>query len=304
MDIRKLPLGIKFIDFVFIIVGDIILDNKAINSGINNLLNKVKKMASKKTEGKTKIIIANWKIRLNLKESIEKAKEFKKRLKGIKSGEIVICPPFIVLDEISKLFKNTNIKVGGQDVFWEDSGAFTGEISAAMLKEAGCEYVIIGHSERRKYLLENYSMIHQEVKAALNVDGLTPIVCVGEESDDRKSDRRDFVLVEQLQQALGGINLLENQQIIIAYEPVWAIGTGIVIEPAEAEYAHKIIKLNLNDMFGPRKTKNNFRIIYGGSIDGKNVKEFSNLEDTDGLLVGGASLNADEFFKITKAILK
>lgn len=179
-----------------------------------------------------------------------------------------------------------------------------GEISPSMLVEAGCQYVIIGHSERRGYLLENYEMIHKELKAVLYLDQLVPIVCIGESLDERKTDRRDFVLIDQLHQALGGINLTASQQIIIAYEPVWAIGTGTAIEPAEAEYAHKIIRLALNDMFGMRVVKKNFRIIYGGSINSKNVKNFAKLGNMDGLLVGGASLDAKEFYKVAKVILK
>ncbi|MBU4455184.1 triose-phosphate isomerase, partial [Patescibacteria group bacterium] len=197
-----------------------------------------------------------------------------------------------------------NIRVGAQNVFWEEKGAYTGEISPDLLVEAGCDYVIVGHSERRKYLLENYEMIHQKLKAVLNIDGLTPIVCIGENTDERKTDRRDFVLVDQLHQALGGIDIVGDQQIIIAYEPIWAIGSGIAIEPSEAEYAHKIIKLTLKDIFGLQIASNNFSIIYGGSIDGKNVKSFADIENIDGLLVGGASIDANEFYKVAKAILK
>ena len=253
---------------------------------------------------KNKIVIANWKMKLTLAESLEMAKKFKEKFKGFKEGEVVICPSFMVLDEISRLLKKTDLKVGAQDVFFEESGAYTGEISPIMLLEAGCQYVIIGHSERRRFLLENYAMIHQKVKEVLNVSGLTPIVCIGEESEERKTDKRDFVLVDQLQQALGGINILESQQIVVAYEPVWAIGSGLTIEPAEAEYAHKIIGLALKDMFGLGVVNKNFRIIYGGSVTSKNVKSFADLENIDGLLVGGASLDPEEFYKIAKGILK
>jgi len=253
---------------------------------------------------KNKIIIANWKMKLSLKESIKLATKAKAKFKNFKSKEIVICPPIIVVDEIAKIFKNTNIKVGAQDVFWEESGAFTGEISPAMLIEAGCKYVIIGHSERRKYLLLNYEMIHKTVKEVLNIKNLTPIVCIGEESNDRKTNKRDFILVEQLQQALGGISIMKDQRIIVAYEPIWAIGSGVVIEPSEAEYAHKIIRLTLNDMFGMKIVSNNFQIIYGGSISSKNVLNFKKIENIDGLLVGSSSLDINEFYKIAKVILK
>ncbi len=251
-----------------------------------------------------KIVIANWKMKLSLAETLELAKKMKDKFKGFSGSEVAVCPNLISLIEVGKIIKEGPLKLGAQNVFWEDKGAYTGEVSPSMLKEAGCEYVIIGHSERRKYLLENYEMIHQEFKATLNIEGLTPIVCVGEEAEERKTDRRDFVLVDQLQQALGGINLLGDQQVIVAYEPIWAIGSGVAIEPEEAEYAHKIIKISLRDMFGMKVVKNNFRIIYGGSISSKNVKEFADLEGVDGLLVGGASLDAGEFYKIAKAMIK
>lgn len=253
---------------------------------------------------KNKIVIANWKMKLSLAETLELAKKMKDKFKEFDKKEVAICPNFISLLEVGKILKGSAVKLGSQSVFWEEMGAYTGEISASMLEEAGCQYVIVGHSERRKYLLENYTMIHQKLKSVINSEKLTPIICIGEDAEERKTDRRDFVLVDQLQQALGGVNLMGDQRIIIAYEPIWAIGSGVAIEPQEAEYAHKIIKLALNDMFGMRVVKSNFMVIYGGSISSKNVKEFKNLEGVDGLLVGGASLDADEFYKITNAILK
>jgi len=257
----------------------------------------------KENKSRPKVVVANWKMKLGMKDSVTLAKEMKSLFTEVKRGRVGVCPNFLSIKEVKDILKDTPIAVGAQDIFWEEKGAYTGEISASMLLEAGCEYVIIGHSERRKYMLENYEMIHQKLKAVINTDGLTPIVCLGESEDERKTDRRDFVLVHQLQQSLGGINILENQQIIIAYEPIWAIGSGIAIEPEEAVYAHKIIKLTLNDMFGPQVSSNNFQIIYGGSISSKNVKDFLNLENIDGLLVGGASLDAKEFHKVAKAML-
>jgi triosephosphate isomerase len=171
-----------------------------------------------------------------------------------------------------------------------------------MLSETGCRYVILGHSERRKYLSENYEIINKKVRAVIKNEKLTPIICIGESWEERKTERRDFVLVEQLEQALSGVEIFGEQRIIIAYEPIWAIGTGTAIEPAEAEYAHKIIKLALNDIMGMRLVSQNFNIIYGGSINPKNVKSFANLENMDGLLVGGASLKVDEFYNVAKSI--
>ena len=251
-----------------------------------------------------KIVIANWKMRLGLKESLELAKQMKANYQKSDRGEVVICPNFISLLEVGKVLKGSGIALGAQDVFWEENGAYTGEVSPSLLVEAGCKYVIVGHSERRNIMLENYEMIHKKVKAVLDADKLIPVVCIGESYEERKTDRRDFVWLHQLQQALGGLTLLENHRIVVAYEPVWAIGSVMAIEPEEAEYAHKIIKLTLNDMFGPQIASENFSIIYGGGINSKNVKGFVNLENIDGLLVGGDSINAEDFMKVAKIFFK
>lgn len=252
-----------------------------------------------------KVIIGNWKMKKDFSESVEDVKKFVEKFKGFQNQdkEIVLCPNHVALAEAGKILKGSRIKLGAQDVFWESRGAYTGEISPQTLTEVGAEYVIIGHSERRKYLLENYSMIHQKVRAVLDTPNLIPVVCIGEENEDRKTDRRDFVLLNQLQQALGGIDIVTSgKQIIVAYEPVWAIGSGTVIEPSEATYAHKIIKLALDDMFGMKTIMESFKIVYGGSVSSANVAQFSNLDNMDGLLVGGASLEPEEFFKICEGI--
>lgn len=253
---------------------------------------------------KNKIVIANWKMKLSLKESISLAKKYKTKFNKLEKGEVVVCPSPVIASSVAKELEGGKVKMGGQNVFWEDYGPYTGETCPQTLTDIGCEYVIVGHSERRKHLLENYSMIHKKVKAILNMEKLVPIVCIGEEMEEKKSDRRDFVLIEQMQSALSGLNVLPGQNIIVAYEPVWAIGSGITIKPEEAEYAHKIIKLTLNDIFGPQIASENFRIIYGGSITSENVDDFSNLEGVDGLLVGGASLQINEFAKIAQTIFK
>ncbi|MFH1583131.1 MAG: triose-phosphate isomerase [Candidatus Falkowbacteria bacterium] len=251
-----------------------------------------------------KYIIANWKMNLNLAETLSLAKKFKEKFVGFNQAEVVICPSNLVLSEVVKILHGGKVVLGAQNVFWEEAGAYTGEVSPGMLAEVGCRYVILGHSERRKYLSENYEIINKKVRAVIKNEKLIPIVCIGESWEERKTDRRDFVLVEQLEQALSGVEVFGDQQIIIAYEPIWAIGTGTAIEPAEAEYAHKIIKLALNDIIGMRVVSKNFSVIYGGSINSKNVKSFANLENMDGLLVGGASLKVDEFFKVAKEITK
>lgn len=251
----------------------------------------------------SKIVIGNWKMKKDLKGSLELSKDLKEKFEGFKKEEVVVCPDLISLKSVKRNLSGTNIQLGAQNVFWEEQGSFTGEVSPPTLRQAGCNYVIIGHSERREYLLENYSMIHQKVKAVLGTKGLTPIVCIGEGMEDKKSDKRDIVLTDQLQQALAGLQIVKEQRIIVAYEPVWAIGSGTPIKPKEAEYAHKIIRLALNDMFGMAVVNDHFRIIYGGSVTGANVKEFAGLENIDGFLLGGASLDAKEFYKVAKSVL-
>jgi triosephosphate isomerase len=251
-----------------------------------------------------RVVIANWKMKLGLKESVELAKDLKEKFTEFKQGGVAVCPSTFALTEVKKVLKGSNIKLGAQNVFWEEKGAFTSETPVSALEEMGCQYVILGHSERRQYMHENYEMINRKLKAVLNHSTITPIVCIGENWEERKTDRRDFVLTHQLQHALGGLNLLPDQQVIVAYEPIWAIGSGTAIEPVEAEYAHRVIRLTLKDILGSSVSTDNFKVIYGGSITSKNVKEFANLENIDGLLVGGASLNAAEFYKVAKAMLK
>ncbi len=253
---------------------------------------------------KPKIIIANWKMKLGIKESVDLAKGMQEKFKDYKNGQIVVCPDFVSLLEVKKALKGCDIVLGAQDTFWESRGSYTGEISPLTLIEAGCEYVILGHSERRKFMMENYEMIHREINAILKEKSLIPVICIGENWEERKTDRRDFVLYDQIQQALTGINIPEKQEIIVAYEPIWAIGSGTAIEPGEAEYAHKVIRLTLNEMFGAEKVNSNFRIIYGGSINAKNVDLFIGMEGLDGVLVGGASLEAGEFYDVCQAITR
>lgn len=252
-----------------------------------------------------KIVIANWKMKPGLGATMKLTREIREKCRDLAGKcEVVVCPNFISLREVKKELEGSGLKVGAQDVFWEAEGAYTGEISPPMLVEAGCEYVIVGHSERRKFMMVNYEMIHRMIKAVLRADNLVPIVCIGENWDERKTDRRDFVLFDQLQQALSGVDIMGAQKVIVAYEPIWAIGSGTAIEPSEAEYAHKIIKLTLKDMFGQKAVTDNFRIIYGGSLNSRNVSGFVDMENLDGVLVGGASLDAQEFYGVAKAIVK
>jgi triosephosphate isomerase len=214
---------------------------------------------------------------------------------------VVLCPSFVSLGEVGKILKGTKIKLGAQDCFWESQGAYTGEVSATYLREIGCEYVILGHSERRKYLNETDEMVHQKVRMALSA-GLTPIVCVGETFSQRQEGAKDYILIQQTTKALEGINLGLEKKIIIAYEPVWVIGTGQAISPSEAESAHQVIRQALLDIFPELMVEKSFRIIYGGSVDSINVKNFVCLKNTSGVLVGGASLDAGEFIQLIKNV--
>ncbi|MCD4693963.1 triose-phosphate isomerase [bacterium] len=252
---------------------------------------------------KNKIIIANWKMELGFKESLALALEMKNMFSGFSKGGVVICPDFISLSEVGKELTGSIIKLGAQDVFWEEKGAYTGEVSSSELEEVGCEYVIIGHSERRGYLKEDYSLINKELKNLLKESKLIPILCIGEKKESRESGKVEEVLSEQLRQALEGVSIKDDSQIIVAYEPLWAIGSGLVIKPEDMNEVNKIIVQSLSNIFNNKIAENNFLRIYGGSVNSGNVKDFAQIEGLDGLLVGGASLNSDEFYKMADKIL-
>lgn len=251
-----------------------------------------------------KIVIANWKMKLNLAESIDLGKQYTAALSKETVGdrEVVACANYVALTGLWEMFRNTPVRLGAQNTFWEEKGSYTGEIPPGTLEEAGCSHVLIGHSERRQYLLENYQMVHQKTKAVLADTNLIPVICVGETMDERENDKQDYVITDQLQQAFGGIRLLDNQQIIVAYEPIWAIGSGETITAEDAVTMHEIIHATLVDLFGIDTVQQKIRIVYGGSVTADNVQEFANLDNVDGLLVGGASLDAGEFTKIVTAL--
>jgi triosephosphate isomerase len=243
------------------------------------------------------LVIANWKMKLGVPESISLAKELKRQAR--KKAEVVVCPSFVSLMAVGKILKSKGVKLGGQDCFWEAEGAYTGEVSANQLREAGCEYVILGHSERRKNLRETDEMVHRKIKVALSA-GLIPIICIGETFGQRQAGGKDYTLIKQITKALEGVEVDLDQQIVIAYEPVWVIGSGRPMDPDEAAVTHQIIKQTLLDLFSANLIKNNFRIIYGGSVNANNVARFIRSENTQGVLIGGASLDAEEFISIIK----
>jgi triosephosphate isomerase len=249
-----------------------------------------------------KVIIAgNWKMNKAASAAIELANSIKRSLYDIAEIEIVLCPPFVSLGDVKEVIMDTDIKLGAQDVYWETEGAFTGEISPPMLKEVGCEYVIIGHSERRQYFGETNETVNKKAKAALAA-GLKPIICVGERLEERRSGRTFNVVRDHVENSLAGISREGMLKTVIAYEPVWAIGTGVNATKEQAEEAHSYIRGLLKEMYDADLAKS-VRIQYGGSVKPENIRELISQEDVDGALVGGASLKADSFAQIVKNCL-
>jgi triosephosphate isomerase len=250
---------------------------------------------------KQKIVIANWKMRLGLAESVALAQAYVAQVKT-ETVEVAACASEIALTGVGEVLKQSHIKLGAQNVFWEEKGEYTGEVSAKTLAEAGCSFVIVGHSERRMHMLENYEMIHQKLKAVLDHTNMAPVLCVGETQREKEAGRTDYVILDQLQQSLGGIELLANRHLIVAYEPIWAIGSGHAIGPADVNNMHEIIHASLVDLFGVDAAKKQVRVIYGGSVNAGNVKSFGSIDNVDGFLVGTASMDATEFAQIVNAL--
>lgn len=245
-----------------------------------------------------KITVGNWKMNLSLADSLTLAKNYGKEFKDF-SGTAVACPSLLALDGVSKVLLDSPLKLGAQNVFWQPIGAYTGEVSPNDLKNCGCVYVIIGHSERRQWLGETDQMVNQKAKAALAA-GLTPIICIGETLQQKEQDERENVLINQLRQALEGLSLNSNQQLVIAYEPIWAIGTGWAITTQDADEVHGFIKAYLRKLVNSA-AESNLHLLYGGSVTANNAPELARLASVDGALVGGASLNAGEFLRIAQA---
>lgn len=243
------------------------------------------------------IIFGNWKLNKNTAEAVELAKGLKENLADVTDVEIGVAPVFTVLSEVAKILKGSNIALSAQDLYWEDAGAFTGEVSAPMLKDVGCSHVIIGHSERRQYFGETDATVAKKIKAAL-AHGLTPIVCIGETLEEREAEKTFDVIKTQCKGGLGELTNDELKKIVIAYEPVWAIGTGKTATPAQAQDVHKFIR-GLLASHG-QDVADSVRIQYGGSMKADNVKELMAQPDIDGGLVGGASLKIDSFVELIK----
>ncbi len=247
-----------------------------------------------------KFIAGNWKMNKTASEAVTLVEELIPLVSGIDNVDIAVCPPFLALPAVCGKVSGTNIKAGAQNLFWEDSGAFTAETSADMILDVGAEYVIIGHSERRQYFGETNDTVNKRLKKALE-KGLKPIVCVGETLEQREADETQAVVEAQIREGLAAdISEQDFNKIVIAYEPVWAIGTGKTATPEQANDVHAFIRKLVADIYSD-DTAQAVRIQYGGSVKPENAAELMSQPDIDGGLIGGAALKADSFSAIIKA---
>ena len=249
---------------------------------------------------RTPFVAANWKMYKTVHEAIAFVKEFRNAVKDVHDVEIVIAPPFTALRPVVDAAHASAIGVAAQDMHWEREGAFTGEVSAGMIKEAGAEYVIIGHSERRRLFGETDHTVNRKLLAALAAQ-LTPIVCIGETLEERERNETDAILDRQIKEGLDGLSADQIAGLVIAYEPVWAIGTGRNATAAQAQEAHAHIRGRLRQWFGGNAA-DQCHVIYGGSVKPDNVRELASMGDVDGALVGGASLDVRSFTEIVTRV--
>jgi len=242
------------------------------------------------------LIAGNWKMNNTVAESLKFYAAFQVELKAAGNTEIMIAPPFTALYAFGEAISESEVKLGSQNIFWEDSGAYTAEISGTFLKEVGCEYTIIGHSERRQCFGETNETVNQRLVAALRHD-FVPILCVGETLEQREANNAWNVIESQLREGLNGIDVAGARDFVIAYEPVWAIGTGKTASPEQAQEIHGLIRNYLNDAYGA-EVGEKLRILYGGSVKPDNSREILGKKDIDGALVGGAALKPKDFADI------
>jgi len=260
-------------------------------------------MIKNKKNKKESIVVANWKMNLFYQDTEDLIISLREDLKNYRGQtKVVICPSLTYLDRAHEILIASKIKLGAQNVFWEKDGNYTGEISPKMLKELGCQYVIIGHSERRKYLGETDEMIDRKTVNTLR-SHLTPIVCVGETKDERRQQVHQMVVTDQVKKALRYLNpIFGREKIIVAYEPVWSIYPGQPCSPEEAKEMSLVIEQALIDLYPEKVIKNNFNIIYGGSINEDNVLDYIDHNHFQGGLVGNASLDHESFYNIIKKL--
>lgn len=248
-------------------------------------------------------VAGNWKMNTNSHTSVELAKRVASGSAEVPSESVTVavCPPFVYLQTVTRTLGASNIAVGAQDVYFEPDGAFTGEVSTSMLKDIGCTYCLCGHSERRHVIGETDKLINKKVAAAIS-GGLLPILCVGELLSERNASQTNDVITRQLKEGLAGLSEEKLSAVTIAYEPVWAIGTGVTATPDQAQEVHDFIRKLVGRMYN-KQLAQEIRILYGGSVKSSNAAELMGREDIDGLLVGGASLKADDFLAIIKAAI-
>ena len=251
---------------------------------------------------KTPFVAGNWKMHKTIAQTVAYVKEFRSLVKDIADVEIVVAPPFTALHAAAEAARNSNVGIAAQDLHWEREGAFTGEVSAAMIAESGAEYVIVGHSERRTFFGETDASVNRKLTAAL-AGGLTPIVCIGETLDQRERNETFAVLDRQIRDGFDGVTSQQLLEVVIAYEPVWAIGTGRNATPAQAAEAHGHIRKRLQQWFGADAAER-CRVVYGGSVKPENIRELAAQPGVDGALVGGASLDVKAFFDIVSGSRK
>ncbi len=244
------------------------------------------------------LIAGNWKMYKTVSQAVETAQALLKQVAGISDPEIMIAPHHIALNPVGEVLKGSNVSLGGQNLFWEKEGAYTGEVSGAMLVSAGCRYAIIGHSERRQYFGETDETVNKRIRAALEA-GLIPVLCVGESESQREEGKTENVLDRQVRNGLKDLLSDDLTELVVAYEPVWAIGTGKTATREQAQEAHAFIRELLSRIFS-NDLAQSLRILYGGSVKPDNIGALMEMNDVDGALVGGASLKADSFAGIVR----
>ena len=245
------------------------------------------------------MVAGNWKMNKTIGEAVELARAIKEGTAEVKGGEIVVAPVFTALSSVYGVIKGSQVRLAAQNIYFEEKGAFTDEVAPGMAKDAGCEYVIIGHSERRKYFHETDASVNAKVKKALET-GLKPILCVGETEEEREQGVTEFVVGLQIRRGLHAIENVDG--ITIAYEPVWAIGTGKNATPDQAQEVHSFIRSELDKLYGPKA--GSLRVLYGGSVTADNIGDLAAMNDIDGALVGGASLKSETFISIITGTAK
>jgi triosephosphate isomerase len=251
---------------------------------------------------RTPMIAGNWKMYETEDEALVLASDIRKRLKNMTGVTVILCPPFTSLSPVRKAIQDSFILLGAQNMYWEEKGAFTGEVSPPMLLAAGCRYVILGHSERRGYFSETDQSVNAKLKSALKF-GLSPIVCVGEKLEQREANKTEQIVETQVEGAFAGLNAQQAAATVVAYEPVWAIGTGKTATPEQANDVHVLIRKLLGLRFG-KDIADRINILYGGSVKPENSRELLAMPEIDGALVGGASLNAESFEKIVRSAMR